>query len=428
MRRILFPPLRVSVACHCARFRPVVERLEERAVPTVVIGPEFPVNRTTAANAIDVHTAAARNGLAVVVWAQSSDPSAGPGNSTVIRAQRFNAAGQRVGSEIAVTGMVPIDFNDTAGANDGLDVAMDDAGDFVVAWSQRSGADANVYARRFSAGGTALGSRISVAARGVAEHSPHMAMDPHGNFVVTYQTSSGVGGGTGDVNGVRYLADGRPARTFVVYTSFTRNAPAIQSDVAMAPDGRFAVAFTFQTSSGAGLTVRYFTPLADSGVTIRALRGGLQLQSNLALAMDNRADAVVAVGRMESTGFGTTGEGVFAFRVTPAGGRGRGIVIDNSTGVLYDVALDRTGGTFVVAWGNQQSPRAFATTNLRLTEVTTNNLPAAPRTVTPGLSGLAPALFGAALATRTPGRFLLVYAAAPDGSTDANVFGRLGTF
>src|SRR4051794_35315960 len=99
------------------RRRPAFEVLEDRTVPAVAVGSPFPVNTTTANVASLMHTAANHTGHMVAAWVQSTNPGGNP-NVSRVRAQRFDAAGQKLGPEIVVTGANPID------STGGLDVAI----------------------------------------------------------------------------------------------------------------------------------------------------------------------------------------------------------------------------------------------------------------------------------------------------------------
>ena len=86
-----------------------------------------------------------------------------------IRAQLFNAAGAKVGPEIVVS-FSSLDENSPA-------VAMDSHGNFVVSWTQiQPGGDTNVVAQRFSSAGSRQGALIPVGAGTFREHDSDVAM------------------------------------------------------------------------------------------------------------------------------------------------------------------------------------------------------------------------------------------------------------
>ena len=71
--------------------------------------------------------------------------------------------------------------------------AMDAEGDFVIAWSSvnEDGSDEGVYAQRFNANGLAAGSQFQVNTYtpGI-QQSPSVAMDAAGDFVIAWESGS----------------------------------------------------------------------------------------------------------------------------------------------------------------------------------------------------------------------------------------------
>src|SRR5699024_6024784 len=89
-------------------------------------------------------------------------------------AQRYDADGTADGTAFRVNTTTTGDQADSA-------VAMDAAGDFVVSWTDLSGADGDgwgVFARRYHAGGTAYGTAFRVNTT-TTDHQgdPAVAMD-----------------------------------------------------------------------------------------------------------------------------------------------------------------------------------------------------------------------------------------------------------
>jgi hypothetical protein len=400
MRRPSTPTQRVAN-------HPEFECLENRVVPTITLGGQFPVNVPTSLTTFTVRSAASDNGRFVVAWAQT--PRTASPNPSYLRAQLFSASGQRLGGEILVTGG-PINYND------GLDVAMARNGNFVVAWSQRDPNDpSNVYARRFASNGALLGGTIIVANRAGAETNPHVAMDAAGNFVVTFQAS-------GDLYGVRYLSTGEAYRPFIVYASSSLSV--LDSDIAMAADGRFSISYVV-TGAGSSLIVKNYSRLALLRVT-ETIFSRLAFGVHTQIAVDDRANAVVAWDNYSNLGNLLVAQRIFAVRVNSTGGRTGGIVITNaSSKLLQSVSVDRTGNTFVVAWGSQNDGTAITSRDLILTEVTASNVPSGPYVVDAGNTSVQHLLVS--LATRSRGTFVLAFLLSSN-SFDADVFARLGNY
>ncbi|MCC6124849.1 MAG: hypothetical protein IT426_07805 [Pirellulales bacterium] len=142
-------------------------------------GGEFLVNSTTKYSQQLSDVAIDANGNFTVVW-QSDQQD---GTSWGVFGQRFNAAGQKVGGEFRVNGYT----NDKQTAPQ---IAMDAAGDFMVAWQSfgQDGSGYGVYARRYNAAGTALESgEFRVNKKSVNwQYEPAISADRNGNFVVLW--------------------------------------------------------------------------------------------------------------------------------------------------------------------------------------------------------------------------------------------------
>ncbi len=144
------------------------------AAPGDPLGPAFLVGPTSSTNRPAVARSA--SGEFVVVRHNPASPDNG------VTAQRFHADGSPDGGAIAV---VP-----AGTAVPDLSVAMDGAGDFVVAWTAFNSV-ATAWARRFPAAGAAAAAfqldGASTAVRSSA--SPSVAMDADGGFVVAWLRS-----------------------------------------------------------------------------------------------------------------------------------------------------------------------------------------------------------------------------------------------
>ena len=119
---------------------------------------------------------------------------------------------------------------------------MNADGDFVVTWSSYSldGLDADVYARRFNADGSAASVEIPINTFTTwTQAADSVAMDADGDFVVTWKS----GGQDGDSNGVyarRFNSDGSPASAEIQVNTFTTGSQ-LPAGVAIDVDGNFVV-------------------------------------------------------------------------------------------------------------------------------------------------------------------------------------------
>ena len=116
-------------------------------------GSEFRINTYTTSDQNVPSVASDAAGDYVVVWASSGQD----GSLFGIYGQRYNAAGAVQGSEFRINAF-------TTSEQFSPSVAMDSAGDFVVAWSSfnKDGAGYGVYAQRYNATGSAQGGEFRV--------------------------------------------------------------------------------------------------------------------------------------------------------------------------------------------------------------------------------------------------------------------------
>ena len=204
----------------------------------VAQGSNFPVDVATTEQ-LAPSVAMDSEGDFVVVW-EASD-----GSDYGIYAQRYNSTGIAQGSEFRINSY-------TTGQQYEDTVAMDSAGDFVVAWSSYylDGSGFGVYAQRYNSTGVAQGSNFQVNTYTTSEQrSPSAAMDSEGDFVIAWQS---VEDGAGDGYGIyarRYNSTGTPQGSeFQVNTYVTGNQE--YPSVAMDSAGGFVIAWESQGEDG----------------------------------------------------------------------------------------------------------------------------------------------------------------------------------
>ena len=213
-----------------------VQRFNATGVPQ---GTEFRVNGAVSVgfNQSDPDVAMETNGDFAVVW-QSNETS-----SIEIWLQRYQANGMAIGgpSLVSVSGDSENDYN--------ASIAMDDDGDFVVAWEGDDGSNEGIRARRYSNAGVALdASPIAVnATTSGHQERPDVAMDAVGNFVVVWDGESP--SDSKGVYGRRFSAAGVPlGADFRVNTQTSDDQT--HAAVAMSGDGRFVVTWDSKNQDG----------------------------------------------------------------------------------------------------------------------------------------------------------------------------------
>src|SRR5262249_25972830 len=135
-------------------------------------------------------------------------------------------------------------------------VAMDGTGDYVVAWESynQDGSRFGVYARRYNSAGAALGSEFKVNTTTLSDQrTPRIAIDSAGDFVVAWSSlqESNAGILNYGISGQRSAAAGTPdGGEFHVntYTTGHQTVPAVASDSA----GRFVVVWSSDGQDGSG--------------------------------------------------------------------------------------------------------------------------------------------------------------------------------
>jgi hypothetical protein len=239
-----------------------------------------------------------------------------------VSAQRYNLAGTPQGGTITLT-----TGSSRSTMGESPKVAMDSTGDFVIAYQ---GYDANVlgiFAQRYNASGVAQGSIFPVNSVTTGNQSgPAIAMDSAGDFLIAWQD-----GGQAQDPGIyaqRYNASGAPQGTNTAINTIKAGGGSSPGNpsVAMEPTGQFAIAWQFtQTAAGTGNGSQGIEAQRFNAVGT-ALTGVVQLntpenynQGSPAVAIDSEGDFVVA---WESYGQGATASTVntlLAQRVNAAG-------------------------------------------------------------------------------------------------------------
>ncbi len=291
-----------------------------------------------------------KSGDYVITWESAGQDGSGYG----IYAQRFNASGNPQGPEFRVNTTTENDQSRPS-------VAIDDNGNFVVAWQSfgQDGSDYGIYAQRFNASGSPQGSefQVNTTTEG-GQLAPAIAMQPNGDFIITWD---GLNGATSyDIFARRFSASGAPLSGEILvntYTAGTQSAPAIATD----EFGNFVITWTSDGQDGSdyGVYARRFrpngTPLSNEFQVNTFTEDD---QEYPAIAMQPGGDFVIT---WESSGQDGDGEGVYAQRfeltstvvfkdpsiqVGEDGGRARIVLArQNELHLTTQVRLDVTGGT-----------------------------------------------------------------------------------
>src|SRR4051812_25377373 len=149
-----------------------LEPLEGRQLMS--LGDEFIANTTVRNDQLESDGAIAANGISVAVWVDTFS-----GTDHDIRAQIYNADGTLRGKEIVVEG--------SSAEARRPSVAIDHAGNFVVAWEQTVNGQKDIRAELYTDTGIKTQpNTIKVTTDGRNEFDPDVAMDGAGNWGVAY--------------------------------------------------------------------------------------------------------------------------------------------------------------------------------------------------------------------------------------------------
>lgn len=190
----------------------------------------------------------------VVAW-ESEGSFGSDQSSTSIQAQRYDVSGAPLGGEFQVNSY-------TTNYQRNPSVAADNAGSFVVAWASygSSGSDQSahcVQAQRYDANGAPLGGQFQVNTYTTVEQGyPSVAMNGAGNFVVAWQSygSGGSDQSEWSIQAQRYSANGAPVGGEFQVNTYTTNYQRFPS-LAVDAAGNFVVAWEHEAPYG-GYDVR----------------------------------------------------------------------------------------------------------------------------------------------------------------------------
>lgn len=306
----------------------------------------------------------------VVVW--ESNLQIGLIYGKDIYGQRYAANGAPQGGEFLVdTG--------TGGDQTAPSVAMDADGDFVVAW-ETNGISNGIKAQRYAASGAAAGVEFKVNTTQVFETKvARAAMDEAGDFVIAWEDGqSGAGNGL-DVYVQRYLAGGSPAgaqSTVNTTLASDQQNPAVGMDAA----GDFTIAWesTGQDGEGQGVYAQRY----DSSGTPLGTEFGVNSytpsdQGLASVALDAAGGAMVA---WVSLGEDGDGYGIYAMRysgsrtadlaadmsVDPAGVVMPGTVLALTAHVSNSAAASASGDTAIATVENARASVTGASLSVTL--------------------------------------------------------------
>ena len=375
MRR---PPIRLRRArARKVDFRPLLEVAEARILLSISSrGAAAIVNATTPGFLNSPAVAMDANGDSIVVWKDATNETGAGNYESDIRAQRYNASGTKVQKNGTTAGTQEFLVHSEADAPDiernNPAVAMDPAGDFVVAWQRNDTTTSGNYlyeiqARVFNAAGTALTGDINVSVNNhTVRSTPAVAMDSTGNWVISRTEGPDVSNKVNDdvfakkfsLNGTQVALNGSTNALLVNSGATTGNQ--FQPSVGLDSAGDFVVAWSSvadpdNDGNNSEVFARQFNSTASvQGPVIHVNTTTTNGQGQAQLAVGTADDFIVVW--VNDLNDGTSGRGdIFGRRFNADGSARTGEVQVNATALGFQtnptVALDANGNATVV-WGN----------------------------------------------------------------------------
>jgi hypothetical protein len=325
-----------------SRRRLKLEQLEGRQLFAVGTQ-EVLVNAVSSSDQTQVAIASVADGRSVAVWTHSTSSS-----NTDIRAQRFDSNGNKAGGEIVVAASTRLEETP--------DVAMKADGSFFVTWVDHvTSSNRDVKALRFSDTGAVVGRVVNVAITAQNEIAPSIAMASNGIAVITWEREASFN--RIDVFAHRYSNFNTLLNQITVANSSTVNERS--PDVAMSPDGRFAISYSVSSNAISGdiFVQRYNSSAAPVGGSIAVAQESTR-QLNPRISMDDNANAVVVWNELV-----ISSDDVKARRVSNGGVMSGVFTIvsaSNVNEIAPDIAYNRAGTAFVVTYYNNSDKTAQA--------------------------------------------------------------------
>ncbi len=317
------------------------------------LGGETLVNSHTTLGQTAPSMAIGADGDFVIAWNSVGQD----GDSFGVYAQRYAAGGVRQGAEFRVNTY-------TAGAQMNPSAAMDDDGDFVIAWTaeNQDGDLGSVYAQRFSAAGVAQGAEFLVnTTKANTQRCPSVAMAGDGDFVIAWEGGYfGYYGDSARIYAQRYSASGARQGTELLVSSGP-NELQFDASAAMDDDGDFVIAWNTTAPS------IEFDIAAQRYNAAGVKQGGELLVNTTAghharpsAAMDADGDFVVA---WNGTSLDGASYGVAARRYNAAGAAlGTQFRVNSFTpgDQWLPSASMNAGGELIIAWSSNGQDGVYA--------------------------------------------------------------------
>ncbi|MDD7805765.1 MAG: cadherin domain-containing protein [Endozoicomonas sp. (ex Botrylloides leachii)] len=226
-----------------------------------VMGDEFALHTYTTSTQSTPIISPLDNGGFISVWytQNSSSSTGGDGSSYSVKAQLFNADGEKVGNEFLVN-------SNTSGAQYQHSVTTLTNGDVLITWSSSHSGSYRIYGRRFDQDGNAeTGDMILFESSGPAQYDPDVSALEDGGFIVSWEDTSLDGSNYG-IYAQRFSAD-NVGYGQVLVNSYTTNYQTNPSTAGLA-DGGYVIAWGGRGADQTGDNGIYLRRYDANGETI----------------------------------------------------------------------------------------------------------------------------------------------------------------
>jgi WD40 repeat protein len=277
------------------------------------------------------------SGNFVVTWSSQQ------GGNWNIYAQQYNASGVAQGAAILVD--TPGNFDQENSA-----IAMNASGNFVVTWQAGQNGYWEIYANVFNSSGVSQTGPIQLTSGANNYVVPQVAMDDAGQYVITWLSYAG--GINWNVNAELFGSNNQPIGSeFQVNTLTTEDSfPA----VAMDATGNFTITWTgAQTGIDNVYARSYFSTGAANGTVFQVGPASIESQAFSSVAFAGDGNPIIT---WSNEGLGISGWGIYAQQFTPTGTPlGSELHVNTYTlnDQVYSSVAGAADGNFTIVWSSQ---------------------------------------------------------------------------
>ncbi len=243
------------------------DSISKQSIGTVrtVIKDDFLVNDDTSGGSSQESCSIGMDSIGnfVITWMDGKNEG-----SCDIYCRRYNSAGNALGDSFRV--------NDDAGCNMQYNpsIAVNGSGDFVISWQDYRNGSYDVYCQRYQSAGTAQGSNLKVndtESLGWKVY-PSVAIDDSGNFVIAWSDERN---GNTDIFHQRYDSLGKPIGSNIEVNDNIDASNQEFSSIAMTGSGNYVIAWQDFRSTDPGIySQRYNSSGVAQGANFIITSGG----------------------------------------------------------------------------------------------------------------------------------------------------------